>query len=143
MGRYEYGIYVSVWTWVLILGTAHAGLNTAVIRLMPEYRENGQIDQLRGLTRGSRIAALGLSTVVMVAGLAGVYLLKSHIENHFVLPALFGPCLHSTVLIDRKCKMELVAPTAGWKCGVDPHLTFCVRCSCLRPCRRFMLMDCR
>lgn len=87
MGGFEYGIYVAVWTWVLILGgTAHAGLNTAVIRLAPEYRETGQFDLLRGLTRGSRLAALALGTTIMLAGLSGVYLLQSRIENHFVLP---------------------------------------------------------
>lgn len=91
MGGFEYGIYVFVWTWVLILGgTAHAGLNTAVIRLSPEYRETGQFDLLRGLTRGSRIAALGLGTLVMLAGLGGVYLLQAHIENHFILPLYLG-----------------------------------------------------
>lgn len=87
MGGFEYGIYVAVWTWVLLLGgTAHAGLNIAVIRLSPEYRETNQFDLLRGLTRGSRFAALGLGTLVMLVGLGGVYLLQSHIENHFVLP---------------------------------------------------------
>lgn len=87
MGGFEYGIYVAVWTWVLILGgTAHAGLNTVVIRLAPEYRETEKFDLLRGLTRGSRIATLALGTLVMLAGLGGVYLLQAHIENHFILP---------------------------------------------------------
>lgn len=40
MGGFEYGIYVSVWTWVLILGgISHLGLNLASIRLAPVYRE--------------------------------------------------------------------------------------------------------
>lgn len=87
MGGFEYGIYVCVWTWVLILGgTAHAGLNTAIIRLAPEYRETGAFDLLRGLIRGSRVAALALGTLVMLAGVAGVHAMQSHIENHFVLP---------------------------------------------------------
>nr|HPG89313.1 flippase [Hyphomicrobium sp.] len=91
MGGFEYGIYVFVWTWVLILGgTAHAGLNTAVVRLAPEYREAGRFDLLRGLTHGSRLAALALGTLVMMAGVAGVYLLQSHIENHFILPLYLG-----------------------------------------------------
>ncbi len=87
MGGYEYGIYVFVWTWVLILGgLAHFGLNTASMRLAPEYRENGNFDGLRGLIRGARLASLVSGTLVMVLGLAGVYLLQDRIESHFVLP---------------------------------------------------------
>ena len=40
MGSYEYGIYVYVWTWVLILGgVADLGLGVATIRFVPQYRE--------------------------------------------------------------------------------------------------------
>ena len=88
MGSFEYGIYVFVWTWVLILGgLAHFGLNTASMRLAPEYRETGDFDRLRGLIRGARLASLASSTVVMLIGLAGVYLLQDKIQSHFVLPA--------------------------------------------------------
>jgi hypothetical protein len=59
MGSFEYGIYVFVWTWVLMLGgLSHAGLNLGMIRLVPEYRERNQIADLRGLLRGGRILAL-------------------------------------------------------------------------------------
>ena len=38
MGGSEYGIYVFVWTLVLVLsGLSHLGLNTAVIRLLSRY----------------------------------------------------------------------------------------------------------
>ena len=102
MGSFEYGIYVAVWTWVLILGgLAHFGLNTASIRLAPEYRENKDFDRLRGLIRGARTAAVASSTVVMLIGIAGVYLLQDKIESHFVLPvylALF--CIPLYALTD-------------------------------------------
>lgn len=88
MGSFEYGIYVFVWTWVLILGgLSHLGLNLAIIRLLPVYRETNDMEGYRGLVRGSRLLALGAGTVVMLAGLAGIYLLEPHIANHFVLPA--------------------------------------------------------
>ena len=52
MGGYEYGIYVFVWTWVLILGgLSQAGLNLGMIRLVAEYREQGHQAELRGLMR--------------------------------------------------------------------------------------------
>lgn len=87
MGGYEYGIYVSVWTWVLILGAIpHLGLNLASIRLAPVYRETGDFDRLRGLVHGVRLFALGSGTIVMALGLTGVWLFQNHIQNHFVLP---------------------------------------------------------
>jgi O-antigen/teichoic acid export membrane protein len=87
MGGFEYGIYVAVWTWVLILGAmSHLGLNLASIRLAPVYRETGDFDRLRGLIRGVRFVALGGGTVVMALGLFGVWLFQDHIQNHFVLP---------------------------------------------------------
>ncbi|MEQ1671001.1 MAG: flippase [Hyphomicrobium sp.] len=102
MGSFEYGIYVAVWTWVLILGgLAHFGLNTASIRLAPEYRETQDFEALRGLIRGARLAALASSTAVMLIGLGGVYFLQAKIESHFVLPvylALF--CIPLYALTD-------------------------------------------
>ncbi|HMN39010.1 MAG TPA: lipopolysaccharide biosynthesis protein [Hyphomicrobium sp.] len=87
MGSYEYGIYVFVWTWVLILGgMSHLGLNVTAMRLAPTYRETGQIDHLRGLVRGMRLMALATSTFVMLAGVAGVYLFKDYLQSHYVLP---------------------------------------------------------
>ena len=87
MGGSEYGIYVSVWTWVLILGAvSHLGLNLASMRMAPIYRETGDFDRLRGLVHGVRCVALGGGTAVMAAGIAGVWLFQDHIHNQFVLP---------------------------------------------------------
>ena len=73
MGGTEYGIYVFVWTWVLVLGAmSHLGLNLASIRLAPVYRETADFDHLRGLIRGVRLVALGGGTAVMALGLFGV-----------------------------------------------------------------------
>lgn len=87
MGGFEYGIYVFVWTWVLVLGgLSHLGLNLVTIRLVPEYREKDEAALLRGLLRGGRLLALGLGTLIAAAGAAGLWLLSPHVENHYVLP---------------------------------------------------------
>ncbi len=87
MGGSEYGIYVAVWTWVLILGAmSHLGLNLASIRLAPSYRETADFEHLRGLIHGVRILALASGTVVMLLGVLGIWLFQNHIETHFVLP---------------------------------------------------------
>lgn len=87
MGGFEYGIYVFVWTWVLVLGgISHIGLNLVMIRLIPEYRETGQTMLLRGLVHGGRITAFALGTSFAVAGAAGLWLIAPNIDNHYVLP---------------------------------------------------------
>jgi O-antigen/teichoic acid export membrane protein len=88
MGGYEYGVYVFVWTWVLVLGgLSHVGLNMTMIRLVPEYRETGRLDLLRGLLRGGRLLALGLSTAIAAFGMAGLWLLGDRVADHYLLPA--------------------------------------------------------
>jgi O-antigen/teichoic acid export membrane protein len=87
MGGFEYGVYVSVWTWVLILGAiSHLGLNLASLRLAPVYRETHDFAHLRGLVRGVRCVALTGGTIIMAAGLTGVWIFQDQIQNHFVLP---------------------------------------------------------
>ena len=87
MGSYEYGIYVFVWTWVMILGgLADLGLGVATIRFVPRYREHGQPALLRGVVRGSRWLALGIGTAIAIAGVAGLYLFEP-LDSPFMLPA--------------------------------------------------------
>src|SRR5439155_10824833 len=60
MGSFEFGIYVYVWTWVLLIGQAlDLGLGTAAQRFIPEYRNRGMFDLLRGFIYGSRVAPFG------------------------------------------------------------------------------------
>ncbi len=49
MGSFEFGIYVYVWTWVLLIGQSlDLGLATAAQRFIPEYRERKLFALLRG-----------------------------------------------------------------------------------------------
>jgi O-antigen/teichoic acid export membrane protein len=102
MGGYEYGIYVFVWTWVLVLGgISHLGLNMAMIRLVPEHRERGEHDLLRGLLFGGRWLAVGISTVVAATGMALLWLLGERVASHYVLPVLLAlVCLPMYTLTD-------------------------------------------
>lgn len=87
MGSHQYGIYVFVWTWVLILGgVSHLGLSLASIRLSPAYRETKDYGRLRGLMFGARCTSLGVGTLIMGLGLAGLTLFKDYVSNEFVLP---------------------------------------------------------
>ena len=91
MGGFEYGIYVFVWTWVLVLGgMSHLGLNMAMIRLVPEYCERGELDHLRGLLRGGRLFAVAASTAVAGVGMSLLWLLGERVASHYVLPVFLA-----------------------------------------------------
>src|SRR5213592_4174471 len=65
MGTFEFGVYVYVWTWVLLIGQSlDLGLATAAQRFIPEYRERGLFALLRGFINGSRWLAVGIAIVV-------------------------------------------------------------------------------
>ena len=67
MGTFEFGIYVYVWTWVLLIGGLFdLGLAQSAQRFIPEYTERRRLDLLRGFLSGSRWLAAGISTVVAI-----------------------------------------------------------------------------
>jgi len=91
MGSFEYGIYVFVWTWVLVLGgLSNLGLPTLMMRLVPEYREQRALPLLRGLLLWGRLVPLAVSSVVAGLGLIGLYVLGPLLSDHYVLPAMIA-----------------------------------------------------
>jgi O-antigen/teichoic acid export membrane protein len=87
MGGFEFGIYVYVWTWVLLIGQSlDLGLGTAAQRFIPEYRESGALDLLRGFLFGSRLLSFGIATVVALACAGGVWLLAPWLNGYLVVP---------------------------------------------------------
>jgi O-antigen/teichoic acid export membrane protein len=88
MGEFEYGVFILVWTWVLVLGgLSHLGIGMAMMRLLPQYTETGHLVLARGLLRAGRMFPLLFSTTIALAGLGGLMLLGDAINHHFVLPA--------------------------------------------------------
>src|SRR5437868_14880133 len=72
MGGSDYGVYVYVWTWVLLLGSMmDFGISASAQKLIPEYRTRGDRDLLRGFLSGSRWLTFAVSVVVslLLAGL--------------------------------------------------------------------------
>src|ERR1700728_2994167 len=71
LGGFQFGIYVYVWTWVLLIGgMVDLGLGSAAQRFIPEYTERKHFDLLRGFLRGSRWLATIIATVVAAAAAA-------------------------------------------------------------------------
>jgi O-antigen/teichoic acid export membrane protein len=93
MGSYEFGIYVYVWTWVLLLGQVlDFGLATAAQRFIPEYREAGMLAHLRGFITGSRWLAFGFAIGIALLGVACVRLLEPYVDHFLVIP-LYLACI--------------------------------------------------
>lgn len=91
MGAAEYGIYVWVWTLVLILGgLSHLGVGTSLVRLIPTYRESGQLDSLRGLVIGVRWLALFSGSVVALAAYLLIRFNADVFAEAYLVPAVLG-----------------------------------------------------
>jgi O-antigen/teichoic acid export membrane protein len=93
MGTFEFGVFVYVWTWVLLIGPAlDLGLATAAQRFIPEYRERGLTALLRGYNARSRWLAVGVacSIAALCAGL--IHLLTPYLDHYTVIP-LYLACI--------------------------------------------------
>ena len=87
MGGFEFGVYVYVWTWVLLIGVvSDFGLATAAQRFIPEYIELRSFDFLRGFLVGSRWLAVALATAIAAAGVVGVRLLEPRLDQYLIVP---------------------------------------------------------
>src|SRR4029078_7211671 len=94
MGAFEFGVFSYSWVWITVLGSlVSAGFAASVVRFLPECRELGKWDLLRGFLRTGRFVAVGLGAVA-----AGLIVLIVHgwtslLEPVYVLPlslALIG-----------------------------------------------------
>src|SRR5215471_16308553 len=64
VGTSDYGIYVYVWTWVLLLGSMmDFGISASAQKIIPEYRTRGEHALLRGFLSGSRWITLAVSVL--------------------------------------------------------------------------------
>jgi O-antigen/teichoic acid export membrane protein len=93
MGSFQFGIYVYVWTWVLLLGQAiDLGLGTSAQRFIPEYREHRLFALLRGFVSGSRWVALAIAVGIAALSAGGVCLVEPWLDHYLVIP-LYLACV--------------------------------------------------
>ncbi len=87
MGVFEFGIYVYVWTWVLMIGAlSDLGLSTAARRFIPEYTELKSFDRLRGFLDGSRWLSFAIATAIGAVGALIVAVLDPWLDQYVVIP---------------------------------------------------------
>lgn len=93
MGTFEFGIYVYVWTWVLLIGDLiHLGLAPAAQRFIPQYTQQKAFDLLRGFISGSRWLVFASATVAALIAALVIWLRAPWLGSHEILP-LYLACL--------------------------------------------------
>ena len=91
IGGSDYGVYVYVWTWVLLLGSMmDFGISASAQKIIPEYRTSGEHALLRGFLSGSRWMAFVVSAVVSVLLAGVVKSLSPWIDANAALPLYIG-----------------------------------------------------
>jgi O-antigen/teichoic acid export membrane protein len=93
MGSHEFGIYIYVWTWVLLIGGLFdLGLAQGAQRFIPQYVGEKRLDLLRGFLSGSRWLAGGIASVAALASALCVYLVTPLLDDYLEIP-LFLACI--------------------------------------------------
>ena len=91
MGTSDYGIYVYVWTWVLLLGSMmDYGTSVSAQKFIAEYRVQKQTDLLRGFIVGSRWMTFVVSSLISLALAAIVWALSPHLDRAAVILLYLG-----------------------------------------------------
>src|SRR3954471_20368004 len=91
MGGSDYGVYVYVWTWVLLLGSMmDFGISASAQKIIPEYRTRGEHALLRGFLTGSRWMTFAVSSLVSLLLAGVVKSLSPWIEPNTIAPLYIG-----------------------------------------------------
>ncbi len=91
MGRYDFGIYVYVWTWVILIGgLAPLGLAYSTQRFIPEYVARNDTGLLRGFLFGSRALSFALGAAASLFGIAAILLIGDRMGDGFRGAFLLG-----------------------------------------------------
>lgn len=93
MGSHEFGIFVYVWTWVMMIGgLADLGLASAAQRFIPEYSESGALAKLRGYLAGSRWTAFGIASATALLCALAIHLARGWLDDYTIVP-LYIACV--------------------------------------------------
>jgi O-antigen/teichoic acid export membrane protein len=91
MGTSDYGVYVYVWTWVLLLGSMmDFGMSVSAQKFIPEYRSTNRLELLRGFLIGVRWLTFSVSLAVAILLAGVVHLLSPWLDPQAIKPLMIG-----------------------------------------------------
>lgn len=91
MGGFEFGVYVAVWTWVLVVGDIlNFGLASAAQRLIPEYTQRRAFEHLRGFLAASRWFVFAAATLAALLGAFVIRIGEAWLPAYMVVPLYFA-----------------------------------------------------
>jgi O-antigen/teichoic acid export membrane protein len=113
MGEFQFGIYVYVWTWVLLVGAlVDFGLASAAQRFIPEYLGLRAFALLRGFLSGSRWLTLAIATAIAGLAALGIRALEPWIGQYEIIP-LYLACA-ALPMFALTHMQEGIARAYGW-----------------------------
>ena len=93
MGSFEFGVYVYVWTWVVLLGAVvDLGIAPVAQRFIPQYTQQKAFALLRGFVSGSRWLVLGSAIAAALIAAIAIRSGESWLNRHEILP-LYLACV--------------------------------------------------
>jgi len=113
VGAFEFGIFAYVWVWVFILGSlSTCGLNTSVLRFIPDYRGASKINLLRGFIGASRLTVVAVSSLLALSGVGLLMSVQGVVSDYYIVPLILGAiCLPMFALTDLQ---DGISRTYGW-----------------------------
>ena len=124
MGGSDYGIYVYVWTWVLLLGSMmDFGIAVTAQKIIPEYRASGDHAALRGFLSGSRWMTGLISAAAALLLIGAIRLIAPLIAQDTVMPLYIG-CLTLPAFVLANTQ-DGIARSYDWmRLGLMPQFIF-------------------
>lgn len=102
LGAEQYGIFIYVWTWLLMLGgVASIGFSSSCQRFISEYIQTKHDDLLRGFLLTSRLLPPTMAAILGLIAIGLLWLMKDSLDPRYIYPlALAAVCLPAFVLTD-------------------------------------------
>lgn len=109
----EYGIYVTLWTWMIVLNhLATFGFSESALRFLPRYAERGKAALVHGFfSTGYKLVLLGTATVAGVAVLT-VHVFADWLDPPYILPLVI--VLVGLPITAAEIYLEGVSRALGW-----------------------------
>jgi len=113
MGLTEYGIFVGVWVWLLVLGgIAPLGFNVSIIGMASRYHDANDREHWRGVMAVSYAVTVASSLMFASMGWTLLYLFPNLVSEAHMLPVWL--CLFCVPLIAIADVNDGIARAHGW-----------------------------